>query len=252
MAARAMSKRGTKAPVEPQQGDTEPDLTVEEAQVLTAQIKDATESLWDMVKLAYTRRAWAALDYDSWDAYLDGEFGNARLRLPREERGEVIHSLRDAGLSLRAIASATGTGLGTVHRELEVVEDEVIDELVEAELVDDAPAPTVTGRDGRTYNARRERQPRAPKGQTPPHTASTETMLSVERPHLAAPGVFEHADRRVGYGNTDFGACVFMDMIQWYSAGSYDEITPVQARLLAAFLLAAAESADMMNQEGAA
>ena len=84
--------------------------------------------------------------------------------------------------------------------------------------------------------------------------------LSPDRCLISTYSVASHGYSQIGwtdadgihYGNTDFGACVFMDMIQWYSAGSYDEITPVQARLLAAFLLAAAESADMMNQEGAA
>ena len=252
MAARAVSKRG-KAQAESGEEPGLADLTAEEAQVLTRQIKEATEALWDMVKLAYTRRAWAALGYGSWDDYLDGEFGESRLKLPREDRGEVIHSLRDAGLSIRAIASATGTGIGTVHRELDVV-PEVIEE-VEAEIMADEPAPepTIQGRDGRNYTARRERAPRAPKPPVTPHTVSTETMLSVQRPAKAAAGVFEHADEGVGYGDRDFGACVFMDSVQWYSEGSWSEITPVQARILAACLLAAAESADsMMNQEGAA
>ncbi len=40
------------------------------------------------------------------------------MRLPREERAEVVSSLRESGLSIRAIASATGMGKQTVQNEL--------------------------------------------------------------------------------------------------------------------------------------
>lgn len=44
--------------------------------------------------------------------------GQARLRLPREERQEVVASLRENGLSVRAIAAATQTSVGTVASDL--------------------------------------------------------------------------------------------------------------------------------------
>ncbi len=46
----------------------------------------------------------------SWDA--------SRIRLPREERAEVVSSLRESGLSLRAIAAATGLNHQTVANDL--------------------------------------------------------------------------------------------------------------------------------------
>jgi len=52
-----------------------------------------------LVKQAYTERAWDALGYASWDEYCTREFGTSRLRLPREERAEVVASLRESGLS---------------------------------------------------------------------------------------------------------------------------------------------------------
>jgi hypothetical protein len=69
--------------------------------------------------------------------------------------------LDQAGLSMRAIASATGLGRGTVQREIEstvpnrtvVAEDG--SEPIEAEVVDDKPA-TITGRDGRRRPARKQ------------------------------------------------------------------------------------------------
>lgn len=114
--------------------------THEEARALTDRIKIAMEGTWQLVREAYTSRAWAALSYDSWDAYCAAEFGETRLRLPREERQEVVASLRDSGLSVRAIASATGFGRGTVERDL-------------AGVPNGTPGqPNVVGTDGRVYS----------------------------------------------------------------------------------------------------
>lgn len=64
------------------------------------------------------------------------------VRLPREERAEVVASLRESGLSVRAIASATGTNRETIRQEIasgdkklspEPDEDALADELIVAE-----------------------------------------------------------------------------------------------------------------------
>ena len=65
----------------------------------------------------------SALGYESWDDYCTREFGNLRLRLPREELDVTVHSLRDAGLSVRAIAAATQQSKSQVQRELSGVPD---------------------------------------------------------------------------------------------------------------------------------
>lgn len=92
--------------------------THEEARALTDRIKIAVEGTWQLIREAYTSRTWAVLGYDTWDAYVSTEFKGARLALPKEERSETVHSLRAAGMSVRAISAATGVGVGTVHREL--------------------------------------------------------------------------------------------------------------------------------------
>lgn len=94
-------------------------MTESEAKAVTSKIRNRVAMVWDLVTQAYEGRAWLALGYESWDAYCSGEFKGARLRLPREERAAAVASLRDAGLSVRAIAAATGTGVATVHRDLE-------------------------------------------------------------------------------------------------------------------------------------
>ena len=93
--------------------------TADDARALTDRIKVAVEGVWHLIEQAYTTRAWSALGYASWDDYCTREFGTSRLRLPREERQEVVASLRQSGLSLRAISSATGESKSQIQRDLE-------------------------------------------------------------------------------------------------------------------------------------
>jgi hypothetical protein len=123
-------------------------LTAREARALTDRIKAAVAAAWELIVDAYQRQAWAALDYESWDAYCITEFGTSRLRLPREERPEMVRSLREAGLSIRAIGSATGLGKSTIQREIEGVPN--------------GTGGAVIGRDGKSYR----RKPPRPRPET--------------------------------------------------------------------------------------
>lgn len=136
-----------------------------EARAITDQIKTGVEAVWHLITRAYTERAWSALGYTSWDDYCTREFGTSRLRLPREERAEVVSSLRDAGLSLRAIAAATGISHEEARRSLPPVTnvtpesmaekmgelaDEIAEELIATEY---RPTATIIGTDGKSYPA---------------------------------------------------------------------------------------------------
>lgn len=90
------------------------ELTADEARELVDGIKSRVADVWRSVTIAYTGRAWLALGYRTWDEMCETEFDGARIRLPREERTEVIGSLREAGMSIRAIAAATGLAKDTV------------------------------------------------------------------------------------------------------------------------------------------
>lgn len=93
-------------------------VTVSEARDLTDRIKVAINGTRLMIKEAYTRRAWVALGYESWDAYCATEFGEQRLELTRDERRELVADLADAGMSTRAISSVTGANQSTIVRDL--------------------------------------------------------------------------------------------------------------------------------------
>lgn len=131
-------------------GEVIPQLTSEEARVLTDRIKVGVEAVWELVTQAYQAGAHRALGYSSWDDYCTREFGTSRIRLPREERQEVVASLRESGLSIRAITAATGLSDNTVTKDLRQVSqsatpgrDEVTPRFKES--------MKVTGTDGKTY-----------------------------------------------------------------------------------------------------
>jgi hypothetical protein len=94
-------------------------LNATDARALTDRINTGVEAVWELIRQAYTQRAWSALGYESWDDYCIREFGTSRLRLPRELRSEVVASLRESGLSLRAIAAATGISHTEARRSLD-------------------------------------------------------------------------------------------------------------------------------------
>lgn len=121
------------------------ELSASQARELTDRIKVGVEAIWELVKQAFQSRAWAALGYDSWDDYCTREFGTSRIRLPREERQEVVASMREIGMSTRAIASATGVSQKTISRD------------TSGESFD-SPAP-VTGTDGKTYTPKPRPEP---------------------------------------------------------------------------------------------
>lgn len=121
-------------------GEQIAECTPDEARELTDRICTGLGVVWELVLEAYRTRAWAALGHGSWDAYCAAEFGRFHMRLPSEDRDEVIGSLRSAGLSIRAIA-ATG-----------VASKKTVERTIAASGVANDDTSTV-GTDGKTYDA---------------------------------------------------------------------------------------------------
>ena len=124
-------------------------ISAQDARNLTDKIKAGTAALWELIKEAYASRAWASLGYASWDDYCTQEFGTSRIRLPREERREVVASMREIGMSPAAIEQATGVSRRTVNREI----SQWANAHPEKEL------PPVTGTDGKTYTPKPRPEP---------------------------------------------------------------------------------------------
>lgn len=126
-------------------------MTEAEARAITARIVSTLDDCWGLLIQAYQRRAWVALGYDAWDEYTRTEFGTDRIKLPASKRLEVVASMREAGMSTRAIASATGTNRETIRQT--VSGDNFLspgDGVVDAEIVEESKP--IVGTDGKTYN----------------------------------------------------------------------------------------------------
>ena len=137
--------------------DEHGDLTATEARDLTDRIRQTLTISHDLITAACLGRAWAALGYDSWDAYCTGEFAEARMvRLDRDQRREIVAEMDAAGMSTRAIASGLGVARNTVKDDLRSQVDQI-----------DPPAPTpIQGMDGKTYQ-----RPPAPEKRSRPALA---------------------------------------------------------------------------------
>lgn len=118
-----------------------------EAEELTQQIRVGLVSAYSLIAEAFKSRVWVVLGYGSWDEYCQREFEGISLQPPRNERLQVIQSLREAGMSSRAIAAATNLSQSMVSRELGRSFE------ASGESSDSATA-SITGLDGKSYPLR--------------------------------------------------------------------------------------------------
>lgn len=133
-------------------------ITAVEARVLTNRIRTSLSAVWQLLESAYVDRAWAAMGYSSWDVYCAAEFGESRITIPREEREAVVRSLREAGLSYRAIESATKLPSRTARRATDTPGGA------------NAPPDVIKGKDGKQYPATRPAaKPTVGPSPTPPN-----------------------------------------------------------------------------------
>lgn len=127
-------------------GELVAELTPDEARSLTDRIRTSLQDVQALVIEAHQREAWRALGYNSWQDYVSGEFDERPpLQLPREMRVKVHREMSAARMSQRAIAAATGADQATVSRDLSG----------DANASPDAEPKTVTGLDGKTYDAKK-------------------------------------------------------------------------------------------------
>ena len=128
-------------------------MTSTEAQQVTARIKlllttitETTEKVVTLIDAAKTGRAWSALGYDNWPAYVAGEYCAALAGLARAERIPIVEKLSITGMSTRAIASVAGVSQPTVVRDLQVIHDVSPGGETQTHV-----EKTTTGTDGKTY-----------------------------------------------------------------------------------------------------
>lgn len=113
-------------------------FTTDEARELTDELVRDYAALRTKIGVAWQGKIWLALGYSSWTEYVDVEFQGISLRPPKDLEDEVVHELRQAGMSTRGIAAATDIPDSTVARKVQGVT---------------APNGAVLGNDNRTQPA---------------------------------------------------------------------------------------------------
>ena len=144
-------------------------VSVEEARRITERlrtkvlhIREQMDGLGELIARAKTGQVWQVLGYKSWTAYVAEVMGEQPMRLPREQRRELVSYLAGEGMSTRAIAPVIGTDQSTVVRDVQATDANASVEQPQSgsaeiaapeELYSSAPAPirpaTVVSLDGR-------------------------------------------------------------------------------------------------------
>lgn len=93
-------------------------MSREEALAITDRIREYIVAEWELRAQAFLGYVWIPLGYKNFEAYLVGEFGPNRLRLPRRERRAAVAYMRSINMSVRAIALAAGCDKNTVLSDL--------------------------------------------------------------------------------------------------------------------------------------
>jgi hypothetical protein len=161
----------------------DPSMDATEARAITDKIKRGLGEVKGLIIQAYHGRAWMPLGYKTWDEYVVTEFGSAPLMVPREDRPEMVRSLRQQGFSMPAIATTTGASTSTVHRDIEgepTFPDGKVDD-------DEQPSNPIRRLDGKRGPAKQPRKPAAsPQPTTAPTKPRRAPKTKAERREIAA------------------------------------------------------------------
>lgn len=98
---------------------TPAELSKAEAKKLTKKIKEATDHLWYLLVDAHEGKAWKALGYPTWEAYVQAEFGMSKRRADQLlEKGEVVEAIQGA-------TGKTGNAFPISKRDVDAVKDDL-------------------------------------------------------------------------------------------------------------------------------
>jgi hypothetical protein len=95
-------------------------FTAKQAAAWVGRVNANLANLAHLITDGYQHRVWEALGYQSWAEMCEAEVNVPQLS--RDQRRELVGSLRSEGMSTRAIAAATGTSQMTAQRDVEAGE----------------------------------------------------------------------------------------------------------------------------------
>lgn len=173
---------------------------------------EAMQSLQKLVHMAREFEDHVTLGYASWTAYIKDLFGDEPLRLARDVRRELVAELADAGMSSRSIAPIVGVSDRQVRNDMaggnffppepqpvaalldrapdptetlanlpDTFEIDGMTVTTRGDVLDAAPARTITGLDGKEYKRPEPAAPRRRSLVDDAHKVNTDLFLVIER-----------------------------------------------------------------------
>ncbi len=102
------------------------DLSVNEAVALTHRIRLAVDKVWALLLEAHDRKAWKALKYPTWEAYIKAEFQIGRAHAYRLlDQGRVISAIEEATGNLSPVGDISERDARDVKDQLPAVTQEI-------------------------------------------------------------------------------------------------------------------------------
>lgn len=100
------------------------ELTLDDAKDLTHKLRNSLQHSSQLYITAWKHQVWKTLGYTSWEKYINGEFGDLRVALPKEQRTHTVIEMAEAGMPTRAISTTTGISKSSVNREIKQAQKE--------------------------------------------------------------------------------------------------------------------------------
>lgn len=139
--------------------NTPAEMSKADAKKLTQKIKTAVDDLWTLLVRAHDGKAWKALGHQTWEAYVEAEFGMSKRRADQLlEKGEVLAALEDATGQMGNTFPISKRDVDAVKADLPAVAEQVKAKVEAGEAPEKAVAATVADKRAEKEQAREARK----------------------------------------------------------------------------------------------
>jgi hypothetical protein len=130
-----------------------------EATAITERIRKHIDAAWDNITRAYEGRAWKALGYNTWEAYVRAEFDMTRQRSYQlMDQGRVIHAVAEAtGENVKRVGQISARDAAAVKDDLPAVTEEIKAKIEAGEDLAKAVTETVAAKRAEKEEKRKAR-----------------------------------------------------------------------------------------------
>lgn len=139
--------------------NTRAKMSKADARKLTQKIKTAVDDLWSLLVQAHNWKAWKALEYQTWEAYVSAEFNMSRQRSYQLiDQGKVIHAIAEAAGKMSTTVDISERDARDLKSDLPAVADQIKARVEAGTAPEKAIAETVAAKRADKEQAREAQQ----------------------------------------------------------------------------------------------